>query len=375
MIDNFKNFAKVTVSTGYDASATSIDLTSGHAANLPTVPFNATWYNSTDYPDPSDDPNREIVRVTAIASDTLTVTRGEEGITATTKNAATKTYKLIAGITAKTINADLLTAFSRAVAGRLTLESGVPVSYTDQTAKTTLYFTPYGDNRITLYDGSGWNILSYSEIALPLGTLTADKNYDVFIYNNAMVPTLELSAAWATDITRTDSLAFQDGVYVKSGAVTRRWLGTIRTTSATTTEDSDAKRYVWNLYSREFRRATKFDVTAHTYNGAAWRYFNGSASNKVELVLGLPTTVNVGLGAEMKSLVANAYVGVAIDADVVPTEPFAIAVGVEAGQVRNLGGMPYGLGIGYHILKLYQYAAAGSPGEFGAGSVAAGYLC
>ena len=24
-----------------------------------------TWWNSTDYPDPSDDPNSEIVRVTA----------------------------------------------------------------------------------------------------------------------------------------------------------------------------------------------------------------------------------------------------------------------------------------------------------------------
>lgn len=108
-IDNAKNFAKVTVSTGYDDDDTSVVLSSGHGAKLPTVPFNAVWWNSTDYADPSDDPNVEIVRVTNIASDTLTVTRGQEGVSASTKNTATKTYKMIAGLTAKVINTDLQT--------------------------------------------------------------------------------------------------------------------------------------------------------------------------------------------------------------------------------------------------------------------------
>ena len=113
-MDTFKNFAKVTVSTGYDASATSIVLSGGHGAKLPTPPFNATWYNSTDYPDPSDDPNVEIVRVTAIATDTLTVTRAQESTSASTKNTASKTYKMVAGLTAKTLNTDLITTSSDA---------------------------------------------------------------------------------------------------------------------------------------------------------------------------------------------------------------------------------------------------------------------
>jgi hypothetical protein len=106
--DNAKNFAKATVSTGYDAVATSIVLSSGHGAKLPTAPFNATWWNSTDYADPSDDPNVEVVRVTAISTDTLTVIRGQEGISASTKNTASKTYKMIAGLTAQTVNKDIL---------------------------------------------------------------------------------------------------------------------------------------------------------------------------------------------------------------------------------------------------------------------------
>src|SRR5207344_432306 len=97
--DTFKNFAKVTVSTGYDASATSIALSAGHGTKLPAAPFNATWWNSTYYSDPTDDPNVEIVRVTAIATDTLTVTRGQESIAATVKNLSSKTYRMIAWLT------------------------------------------------------------------------------------------------------------------------------------------------------------------------------------------------------------------------------------------------------------------------------------
>ena len=106
-LDNTKNFAKVIVSTGYDASATSIVLNSGNGALLPAVPFNAVWWNSTDFPDPTDDPNIEIVRVTTIATDTLTVTRAQESTTAHTHNTASKTYKMIAGLTAKSINLGL----------------------------------------------------------------------------------------------------------------------------------------------------------------------------------------------------------------------------------------------------------------------------
>lgn len=106
-LDNAKNFAKVEVSTGYDASATSIILVASEGAKLPTASFNAVWYNSTDYTDPTDDPNREIVRVTNISTDTLTVTRAQEGTSAATHNTGGKTYKMIAGLTAKTINTDI----------------------------------------------------------------------------------------------------------------------------------------------------------------------------------------------------------------------------------------------------------------------------
>ena len=103
--DAVYNLTKVIVSTGYDSNATSIVLNSGQGALLPAQPFNLTWYNFTDYPDPSDDPNVEIVRVTNVSTDTLTITRAAEAVaggvrSAQTHNTAGKTYKMLLGFTA-----------------------------------------------------------------------------------------------------------------------------------------------------------------------------------------------------------------------------------------------------------------------------------
>lgn len=106
--DARKNFAKVTVSTGYDASATSIVLGSGHGARLPQPStdgeFNLVWWNNSDYGDPTDDPNREIVRCTARSADTLTVTRAQESTSASIKNISAKTYRMALTITKKVID-------------------------------------------------------------------------------------------------------------------------------------------------------------------------------------------------------------------------------------------------------------------------------
>ena len=112
-MDTFKNLCKVTLLNSMDASGTTITLTTGEGNKLPAVSFNGTIYNSTDYADPTDDPYVEIVRVTGVASDVLTVTRAQESTTARAHNLTGKTYKLIVTLTAKTINdeiCDLTTA-------------------------------------------------------------------------------------------------------------------------------------------------------------------------------------------------------------------------------------------------------------------------
>lgn len=130
--DPLLNFAKATVSTGYDASATSISVTSGGGARFPNPStdgaFNLVWWNATDYADPSDDPNREIVRCTARSSDTFTITRGQEGTSATTKNTSSKTYKIILSITKKIID-DLRTGPADSAKGAARADSIVGKSF------------------------------------------------------------------------------------------------------------------------------------------------------------------------------------------------------------------------------------------------------
>lgn len=94
------NFGKVTVSAGYNSSATSIVLLSGHGAKLPaTFPYPLVWWNCTDYGAPEDDPFVEIVSTTARATDTLTVVRAHESTSAQNHNTGGKTYCMVLAIT------------------------------------------------------------------------------------------------------------------------------------------------------------------------------------------------------------------------------------------------------------------------------------
>lgn len=103
-MDGIKNFAKVTVDGLYEDTETEIDVIASDGVKLPDAPFNAVWWNATDYPDPSDDPSKEIIRVTDVTSDTLTIVRGQEGTDAVEHGGLGKTHKLIAGPTKKTID-------------------------------------------------------------------------------------------------------------------------------------------------------------------------------------------------------------------------------------------------------------------------------
>jgi len=158
--------------------------------------------------------------------------------------------------------------------GRLTLESGVPVSTTDQTAKTTIYYTPYLSNVISLWDGVIWTPVEFSELSLALGTVTTDVGYDVFCYLSSGAATLE-KLAWTSATARATAITLQDGRYCKSGDKTRLWIGSFYADSTTTTEDSLNNRLVYNAYNRIYRLGTGFhNPTAFAYSTNTWRVYN-----------------------------------------------------------------------------------------------------
>jgi len=190
---------------------------------------------------------------------------------------------------------------------RLTLASAIAVSTSDVTAATTIYCTPYKGNKISLYDGTNWNTRSSAQFSLALGTLTSGKPYDVFCYDNAGTPTLEF-LAWTNDTTRATALAYQDGILVKSGAATRRYLGTFYTTSATTTEDSTANRYLWNYYNRVSRAMQRLETAVTwTYTTASFRQANGNSANQLNFVIGVSEET---VSAELLVRVSNSNTNV-----------------------------------------------------------------
>ena len=99
-LDPVTNFGNTTVSTTYDAAALEIVLSAGGGAKLPDPvvdgAYNLTWWNSTDYASASQDPNKEIIRVTGPSGtgNTKTILRAQEGTAASTKNTAAKTYSV-----------------------------------------------------------------------------------------------------------------------------------------------------------------------------------------------------------------------------------------------------------------------------------------
>lgn len=171
--------------------------------------------------------------------------------------------------------------------GRMTVTSGVPVTTASVTDATTIYFTPDGGNRCALYDGTDWRHVTFSEVSLALGTDAASTNYDLFAYLAGTTLTLERTA-WANQYDRTTNLTRQNGVLVRSGAATRRYLGTYRTTATIgETEDSLERRLVWNVAHRVPRLMRVLeDTNSWSYTAAMYRQVRDSSANQLLFVLG-----------------------------------------------------------------------------------------
>lgn len=236
---------------------------------------------------------------------------------------------------------------------RLTLTTATPVTTSDVTGATTIYCTPYKGNRIALYDGTNWNIRTSAEVSLALGTLTSGIPYDVFCYDNAGTPTLEF-LAWTNTTTRATGLTYQDGVLVKSGTATRRYLGTFMTTSTTQTEDSLAKRFLWNYYNRCSRPMRRYESTASwTYTTATWRQANNSAANQLAFVVGVAedeVRIDVDVSANNTSS-CQANVAIGINVTNSPTSRSSLA------NIPAAGWMNYSVNYTYIPSAGYSYAA------------------
>lgn len=97
--DKLVNFTEVIVSTGYDASATSIVLQAGEGTKLPDPAvygsYYGIWHDVTAELLASADANREWVLINTVSGDTITsLTRAQQETSASTKNEVGHQYRI-----------------------------------------------------------------------------------------------------------------------------------------------------------------------------------------------------------------------------------------------------------------------------------------
>jgi hypothetical protein len=249
---------------------------------------------------------------------------------------------------------------------RLTLSSGTPVTTSDVTAATTVYVTPYNGNQIALYSSTyGWDLFTFSELSISLGSDAASLPYDVFAYISSGAVAVE-RLAWTNGTTRATNLTTQNGVLVKSGDASRRYLGTYRTTSTIgQTEDSVSKRFVWNYANRVRRSLRRLDDTnSWAYTTGTWRQANNSTSNQVEFVIGwaesLLEIVALGRAANTNAGVTFAT-GIGLDLTNAPLAGCVISGGqanVANQSINTAAQLRTVPSVGYHFAAWLEYSEA-----------------
>jgi len=100
----------------------------------------------------------EILLVTSVSGATFTVTRGVEGTTAAAHASGAALGLVLTSLSLQAVA-------PHPCQGRLTLTSGAPVTTSDVTG-STVYFTPYGGNRLLLWNGNDWELYGFAEVSV-----------------------------------------------------------------------------------------------------------------------------------------------------------------------------------------------------------------
>lgn len=350
------------------------------------------------------------------------------------------------------------TPLPNTAAGRLTLSSSLPLTSSDVTAATTLYYLPYIGEYVTLYSGSGSAWTNYqipgAGVSASLSGLLADSLYDVYLYdsgggtlaldltawtrpsngtvtnatnatpivittgaahglstdqlvtisavggNTAANGTFRITVTGASTFSlqtftgtnvagsgaytsggvwvradqangsRATALATQNGVFCKTGSLTRRYLGTIRITDTIgQCEDSKANRFVWNMNNREARILQKLHLTSHTYTTAAWRFWENDANFRMRFVAGIANGLEYGGTSSIVASIAgtgDVYAGTMIDW--VSGSPNAGARNGNTNTIIAAFSTVDAYAEGFHTIPEVEYTTSGT-GTFSTGTL------
>lgn len=192
--------------------------------------------------------------------------------------------------------------------GRLTLVTATPVMATSQSAKTTIFYTPYEGDMVPIYDGTNMVPTVFTELSQT--TTDATKSpaavavssvYDLFVWNDAGTIRCTRGPAWSSDTSRGYNLVMVNGILLNNSLITNgpaasrgTYVGTVRSNGSSQIDfiygsaGTPGFFGVWNMYNRKQLFSTCTENTGSwTYTTLTYRTPNGGSSSRHTFVSGL----------------------------------------------------------------------------------------
>ena len=249
--------------------------------------------------------------------------------------------------------------------GRLTVTSGQPIA-DNASAVSTIYYTPYVHDLITLWDGTRWQTVTFTEQSI---TISGTHNIfncgcDVFAYLSSGALAIELTL-WGSATARGTAVSYQDGRLCKFGDKTRLLLGSYLSLASTgTTIDGPLNRRLSNIYNTVPRSMSVIDSTSHSYSGTT-RQWRGLTTNNLTFFMSyFPLTFSV-TAKEQATCPATVYGIVSCGVDSASTETDSDIAYLEntgsSGEASACTTFPVALtAVGLHTIYLLQRTASGT---------------
>lgn len=279
--------------------------------------------------------------------------------------------------------------------GRLSVSSGTPVTTSDVLEAATVFYVPYKNNKVPLYDGSEWALHA---IATELSQSCSDNTkspaaaatgqvYDMFVWNDAGTLRLSRGPLWSSPGSArgtgagTTELERLNGRYVNkqsisNGPAAQRglYVGTIRI-SVSGVDDSIAGRHCWNAYNRVRRAMRRGEATSSwTYSTTTWRAANNDPGNQLAFVIGLSEdeveaeVLALASGPGPSSTIPLIAIGIGLDSSTTPSSTIfyssayhSTSPTVAAAPRATYQGFP---GIGHHVLRWLEIVTVGGDVTF-----------
>jgi len=297
--------------------------------------------------------------------------------------------------TAGQIKANVAGGGTSAPQGRLTLQSSVPVMTTTQSAKTTIYYTPYVGIQIPIFDSTSFVMTAFAEISVATtdtsknpAAIGASKVNDWFVWNDGGTLRLTHGPDWTNDTTRSVALNYISGLWTNSSTITNgpatnrgTYVGTTRSNASSqldwkygTAANPPGETWfgVWNAYNRvdvagfcgdTTSNWTSSNVTPHCANAA------GSASGltyRASFIVGLQEDSLLGVYSTHAALSATngGTIGIGYDS----TSVFSTSGSAQAASTSLQSAVTAQIAIapaaGWHFMQALEAATAAGTAAF-----------